>query len=920
MLSDYSSESLDLGDPHSFRPLWKPVGALDEKRLAAARASRQKLQLDAEGAEVEPLYHTHYSSPAYVAYYLVRVFPELTIHNQSGRFDQSSHTFASVEETWQNVSRRATGDVKELIPQFYSEPSFLTNELGIAPSQDVVLPPWAHGSSKEFVRIMRAALESDYVSAHLHLWIDLVFGSKQVGPAALAADNLFHRYTYEGALLGGDTDDDAAELIRSFALEFGQTPPQLFTRSHPPRRLHIHRSVPWRAAEPAATLIEASARRWLTRHHIEENAIAFFFDEVVFRSTAFPSLEVPPIDLLRRSTNGLQLAYSRRTAEWMLALTSAVTDLEPEIRSFLESCFRSDDHHAHHPSERHPFAQLLAEYCSLAMRLFDQERRRSASQMNATMRLTALSAAVQLGVKRTHTVIVKVLPPLRKQSRSKVVRALVLDEITSRLFRSPIMPLIRDVHGADDAVYAERVAAFSSLRPHHFGGIANLPQCFWLSSVRRTGRMLRRSRSGSLASTSDAPYAAAIRELTHLSATYSTQRKLGLLMHMLEAIQQQVWSHHGVTSIEEQAHDDRLRLRLAADNLVSIVTYVISQSTPSLHLCSELAFIERFADEGSLLGEQGGCLATFQAALGCLRSLSWSEIEAAAQRIAEVSTSRHSAPQDVGAATPTPVVPPAPLQTGDEQRPYSTHGSGLEAVNASASPQTSGPCRQSQVGERLARARLAKSVGSPSDRKASPSHDQGHSGEVGEEVQTVKLMAEQDSFDGPHLEAGTPHHPGSKSRLSKRLARTRIGIGGGPPATIPTQPNARQAAILRRDEPEEEAGGVLVVEPEDAADEEMLEVQRVTKQASLDMVRAHLAEFKQANGPEATFKGWITMLHQENATLDHRLEWPENDWLALWNEAQAAHEPTCGAVAAVGGDTGLDVDAGGDTDSRESYV
>ena len=654
MLSDYSSESLDLGDPHSFRPLWKPVGALDEKRLAAARERRQELQLDAEGEEVEPLYHTHYSSPAYVAYYLLRVFPELTIHIQSGRFDQSSRTFASVEETWRNVSKQATGDVKELIPQFYSEPSFLTNELGIAPSQDVALPPWAHGSSDEFVRLMRAALESDYVSAHLHLWIDLVFGSKQVGPAALAADNLFHRYTYEGALRSGDADDEAVELVRSFALEFGQTPPQLFTRSHPPRRLHVHRSVPWRAAEPAATLIQASARRWLTRRHVEEKAIAFFFDEVVFRSTAVPSPEVPPIDLLRRTTDGLQLAYSRRTADWMLVLTSAVDCLEHEIRSFLERCFRSDDHHTHHPSECHPFAQLLAEYCSLAMRLFDHESRRLASRMSATVRLTALSAVVQLGVKRTHAVIVSVLPPLQEQSRSKVVRAMVLDEITSRLFRSLIMPLIRDVHGADDVVCAERVATFSALRPHHFGGVANLPRRFWL---------------GSDAGTSDAPYAAAIRALTHLAATYSTQRKLGLLIHVLEATQQQVWSHYGVASIEQQVHDDNHLLRLAADDLVPIVTYVISQSAQSLHLCSELAFIERFADEGFLLGEQGYCLATFQAALGCLRSLSWSEIEAAAQRSAEEST---GTTLEHGDAAITAAAAEPPPQTSIEQHPCST--------------------------------------------------------------------------------------------------------------------------------------------------------------------------------------------------------------------------------------------------------
>ena len=398
------------------------------------------------------------------------------------------------------------------------------------------------------------------------------------------------------------------ELVRSFASEIGQTPSQLFTRPHPPRRLHVRRSMPWRAAEPSATLLQASARGWLNRRHVNQNAVKFFFDEVVFRSRATPPLEVPPIDMLLRTADGFQMAYSRRTTDWILALTDAATDSEHDVCHYLESCFRSDYHHTHHPSERHPFAQLLAEYCSLAMRLFDHESRRLAARMSAAVRLTALSAVVQLGVKRTHAVIVSVLPPLQEQSRSKVVRAMVLDEITSRLFRSLIMPLIRDVHGADDVVCAERVAAFSALRPHHFGGVANLPRRFWL---------------GSDAGTSDAPYAAAIRALTHLAATYSTQRKLGLLIHVLEATQQQVWSHHGVASIEEQAHDDHLRLRLAADDLVPIVTYVISQSAPSLHLCSELAFIERFADEGSLLGEQGYCLgATFQAALGCLQKLS----------------------------------------------------------------------------------------------------------------------------------------------------------------------------------------------------------------------------------------------------------------------------------------------------------
>ena len=42
----------------------------------------------------------------------------------------------------------------------------------------------------------RAALESDYVSAHLHQWIDLIFGHKQRGKPAQEALNVFFYLTY----------------------------------------------------------------------------------------------------------------------------------------------------------------------------------------------------------------------------------------------------------------------------------------------------------------------------------------------------------------------------------------------------------------------------------------------------------------------------------------------------------------------------------------------------------------------------------------------------------------------------------------------------------------------------------------------------------------------------------------------------
>jgi hypothetical protein len=54
---------------------------------------------------------------------------------------------------------------------------------------DVKLPKWAKGEPALFLETMRKALESSYVSSHLHLWIDLIFGYKQRGDEAIKACN-----------------------------------------------------------------------------------------------------------------------------------------------------------------------------------------------------------------------------------------------------------------------------------------------------------------------------------------------------------------------------------------------------------------------------------------------------------------------------------------------------------------------------------------------------------------------------------------------------------------------------------------------------------------------------------------------------------------------------------------------------------
>ncbi|PPR99207.1 hypothetical protein GOBAR_AA21446 [Gossypium barbadense] len=183
VLANYESENLDLSDPKTFPKLEKPMGS--------------------QTPEGEEEFKT---SAGIVLFYLLRL-PPFSAENQKlqgCQFDHADRLFSSIRDTWLSAAGKGnTSDVKELIPEFFYMPEFLENrfslDLGEKQSGEKVgdghVPPWAKGSAREFIRMHREALESDFVSEDLHHWMDLIFGYKQRGKAAEKAANVFYHYT-----------------------------------------------------------------------------------------------------------------------------------------------------------------------------------------------------------------------------------------------------------------------------------------------------------------------------------------------------------------------------------------------------------------------------------------------------------------------------------------------------------------------------------------------------------------------------------------------------------------------------------------------------------------------------------------------------------------------------------------------------
>ncbi|CAL1710979.1 unnamed protein product [Somion occarium] len=250
VISDYTSTTLNLKSNSTFRDLTKPMGALSPARREAAETRYKNLQ---SVDEVPFHYGTHFSSSMIVCHFLIRLAPFTNMFKtlQGGDWDLPDRLFVDMQRAYESASQDLRGDVRELIPEFYTCPEFLENsanlDFGIQQNNgerihDVKLPPWAKNDPLLFIILNREALEGDYVSHNLPAWIDLIWGCKQRDPEAL---NVFHPLSYEGAVdIESITDPLEREATVGIIHNFGQTPRKLFNSPHPDRMMHGCSTLP----------------------------------------------------------------------------------------------------------------------------------------------------------------------------------------------------------------------------------------------------------------------------------------------------------------------------------------------------------------------------------------------------------------------------------------------------------------------------------------------------------------------------------------------------------------------------------------------------------------------------------------------------------------------------------------------------